>query len=418
MVSISLTADTRILNYPMSEEISSLEHLLTSPVREVIGQSAYGSWRDIATDDAVSLSYGFPDPDLFPQDALVESVETVLAEEGDQALQYGGGEYRESLKSFLREQERERGIDFDTHELLVTNGATHAIDTVCRAFLEPGDTLIVEEPTFMGVLGVFRNFGVNIISVPVDEAGMDVEALAELLEARREQNLDSPKLIYTIPDFHNPTGTTLSRDRRERLLELASEYDFGVLEDGAYSDLWLDGQAPPPLATLDGSDRVVRVGSFAKTVAPGVRLGWLTAPAKIRKAARTVASGGTNTFIESVVGHYCEAGHFEERLPLLRETYKARRDHMLAELDRTMPENATWTEPDGGFFIWVELPEGVDTETMLESAAREGVTYLPGSIFYPGDGRENALRLSFTYVNEEKITAGIEALAASVEATR
>jgi 2-aminoadipate transaminase len=402
----------------MSEEAPPLEHLLASPVRDVIDQSAYGSWRDIATDDAVSLSYGFPDPDLFPQDALLESVEAVLSEEGDQALQYGGGEYRESLKAFLREQERERGIDFDTHELLVTNGATHAIDTVCRAFLEPGDTMVVEEPTFMGVLGVFRNFGVNILSVPVDESGMDVEALAELLESRREQSLDSPKLLYTIPDFHNPTGTTLSRDRRERLLELAREYDFGVLEDGAYSDLWLDEQAPPALATLDGNDRVVRVGSFAKTVAPGVRLGWLTAPAKIRQAARTVASGGTNTFVESVVGRYCEAGYFEERLPLLRETYKARRNHMLAELERTMPDSVSWTEPNGGFFIWVELPEGIDTESMLELAAQAGVTYLPGSIFYPDDGGENALRLSFTYVGEEKITAGIEALAESVEASR
>jgi 2-aminoadipate transaminase len=402
----------------MSEEAPPLEHLLASPVRDVIDQSAYGSWRDIATDDAVSLSYGFPDPDLFPQDALLESVEAVLSEEGDQALQYGGGEYRESLKAFLREQERERGIDFDTHELLVTNGATHAIDTVCRAFLEPGDTMVVEEPTFMGVLGVFRNFGVNILSVPVDESGMDVEALAELLESRREQSLDSPKLLYTIPDFHNPTGTTLSRDRRERLLELAREYDFGVLEDGAYSDLWLDEQAPPALATLDGNDRVVRVGSFAKTVAPGVRLGWLTAPAKIRQAARTVASGGTNTFVESVVGRYCEAGYFEERLPLLRETYRARRDHMLAELERTMPDSVSWTEPNGGFFIWVELPEGIDTESMLEPAAQAGVTYLPGSIFYPDDGGENALRLSFTYVGEEKITAGIEALAESVEASR
>lgn len=404
----------------MSEDStpSSLDHLLTDPIRDVLGHSVYGAWRGIATEDAVSLSYGFPDPDLFPQAGLAESVDAVLTQEGDEALQYGGGEYRESLESFLVDQERERGIDFETHELLVTNGATHAIDTVCRAFLEPGDTIVVEEPTFMGVLGVFWNFGVNIVSVPVDDDGMDVDVLEERLEARRERGADSPKLVYTIPDFHNPTGTTLSRDRRERLLDLAAEYDFGILEDGAYTDLWLDEQAPPPLATLTEEDRVIRVGSFAKTIAPGVRLGWLTAPEQIQTAARTVAAGGTNTFIESVVGHYCESGQFEDILPTIRETYREKRDHMLDELEAQMPADVTWTKPEGGFFVWVELPDGMDTGTMLESAAEAGVTYLPGAMFYSEDGGENALRLSFTYVKKPEITIGIEALAESLEAAR
>ncbi len=404
----------------MSEDNSpgSLEHLLTDPVRDVIDQSAYGDWRSIATEDAVSLSYGFPDPDLFPTAELLESVETVLEEEGDKALQYGGGEYKEALKSFLVEQERERGIDFETQDLLVTNGATHAIDTACRAFLEPGDTLVVEAPTFMGVLGVFWNFGVRIIGVPVDEDGMDVDALETTLETRRKRGQDSPKLLYTIPDFHNPTGTTLTRERREKLLGLAAEYDFGIVEDGAYTDLWLDSETPPPLATLDEQERVIRVGSFAKTIAPGVRLGWLTAPSKIHQAARTVAAGGTNTFTRSVVGRYCEAGHFDELLPKLRETYREKRDHMLTELEKEMPADVTWTEPGGGFFVWVELPEVIDAGAMLEDAAETGVTYLPGSLFYNDEDGENALRLSFTYVKQDEITAGIEALAESIEAER
>lgn len=404
----------------MSEDAhpSSLESLLRAPVRESIDRSAYGSWRGIATEDAVSLSYGFPDPDLFPQSSLAESVEAVLAEEGDDALQYGGGEYREALESFLVEQERERGVDFETQDLLVTNGATHAIDTVCRAFLEPGDTVVVEEPTFMGALGVFRNFGVNIVGVPVDEDGMDVDALETLLAERRERGEDSPKLAYTIPDFHNPTGTTLSLDRRERLLGLAEEYDFAVLEDGAYSDLWFDERPPAPLATLADTDRVIRVGSFSKTVAPGVRLGWLTAPSRIRAAARTLAAGGTNTFTRSVVGHYCESGRFEEALPEIRDTYLDKRDHMLAELETHMPADVTWSEPAGGFFVWVEAPDTVETEAMLERAAEAGVTYLPGTIFYDDGGGESALRLSFTYVKNSDITAGIEALAESIEAAR
>lgn len=404
----------------MSEDTqsSSLEHLLTDPVRDVIDKSAYGSWRGIATEDAVSLSYGFPDPDRFPQSALAESVEAVLAEEGDDALQYGGGEYRDALPSFLEEQERERGIDLETHDLLVTNGATHAIDTVCRAFLEPGDTIVVEEPTFMGVLGVFWNFGVNVVGVPVDENGMDVDALEATLAERRENGEDSPKLVYTIPDFHNPTGTTLSRDRRERLLDLADAYDFGILEDGAYSDLWLDEQPPAPLAALAETDRVIRVGSFAKTIAPGIRLGWLTAPSQIQTAIQTVAAGGTNTFSQSVVGHYCESGQYDEALPTIRETYLDKRDHMLDELDAYMPADVSWTEPAGGFFVWVELPDHIDSGAMLESAAEAGVTYLPGAMFYDSQGGESALRLSFTYVKKDEISEGIEALAESVEAAR
>lgn len=403
---------------PEDEFATPLEGMLTAPVRNAVDDSAYGSWRDIATAGAVSLSYGFPDPDLFPESALVESVEAVLAEEGDAALQYGGGEYRESLHSFLVEQERDRGIDFDSHDLLVTNGATHAIETVCRAFLDRGDTVVVEEPTFMGALGVFWNYGVDTVSVPVDEDGMAVDQLEAVLDDRQERGAESPTLAYTIPDFHNPTGTTLSRERRERLLELAEEFEFGILEDGAYSDLWLDERPPPPLAALTETERVIRVGSFAKTLAPGVRLGWLTAPSRIRQAARTVAAGGTNTFTESVVGHYCESGQLTEALPTLRQAYREKRTHMLEQLNEKMPGDVTWTEPAGGFFVWVTLPDGVDAREMLEDAAETGVTYLPGSLFYPQAGGTDELRLSFTYVKQDEITAGIAALAASIERAR
>lgn len=392
-----------------------LEHLLTDTVRDVVDRSAYGDWRRIAAADAVALSFGFPDPDLFPEAALTESVERVLTEEGEKALQYGGGDYTSALESFLIEQETARGIDFETHDLLVTNGATHAIDTACRAFLEPGDTVLVEEPTFMGALGVFWNFGVDTVGVPVDDDGLDVGELESILETRYAREKSSPKLLYTIPDFHNPTGTTLSRERREHLLELADTYDFAVLEDGAYSDLWFEETPPPALAALDESGRVVRTGTFSKTVAPGVRLGWLTAPARIRKATRTLAAGGTNTFTRSVVGHYCEVGHFESLVPELRETYAERCDHMLDELDANMPAGVTWREPSGGFFVWLSLPEDVHTGELLEPAMEHGVTFLPGSMFHAGDGGTNELRLSFTYVKKSDITAGIESLAASIE---
>lgn len=403
---------------PEDTESGAIDHLLTDTIQSVIDRSAYGDWRSIANADAVALSFGFPDPDLFAKEDLLASTEQILEDAGDDELQYGGGEYTEELESFLVEQETERGIDFEANDLLVTNGATHAIDCTCRAFLQPGDTLLVEEPTFMGALGVFWNFGVNIVGVPVDENGMDVDALEEILRSRGDSGHDSPTLLYTIPDFHNPTGTTLSRERRERLLEVAEAHDFAILEDGAYSDLYFGTEAPPPLATLDDDERVVRVGTFSKTIAPGIRTGWLTAPSRVREGIRSVAAGGTNTFTQAAVGHYCGSGRLEQAVPKLRETYAERCAHMLDALETEMPPDATWTEPDGGFFIWVELPESVDTSEMLSDAAEAGVTYLPGSMFYPDEGGESALRLSFTFVKPAQITEGIQVLAECVSEHR
>jgi len=396
-----------------NEATGAVDHLLTERVNAVIDSSAYGDWRSIATENAVSLSYGFPDPALFPGEQLTDAVAAVL-QEGGEALQYGTDSYADHLEDVVEQRERERGIPFGHNDVLLTNGATHAIDTVCRAFLEPGDVILVEEPTFMGALGVFWNFGIEVVGVPVDDEGLDVDALAATLEGRRERGEQSPKLLYTIPDFQNPTGTTLSQSRRERVLELATEHDFVVLEDGAYSDLRFDGEDVPPLAAIDDGGRVLRVGTFSKTIAPGIRLGWLTAPSRIHTAARTVAAGGTNTFTRSIVGKYCAEGHLEDSLPELRRVYARKRDRMLDSLAAEMPDGTTWTDPDGGFFVWVELPDGVDADAMLEDAAEHGVTYLPGSLFYPGDGPGNTVRLSYSYVTDEEIAQGIEALAETV----
>jgi 2-aminoadipate transaminase len=397
-----------------NEATGAVDHLLTDRVSAVIDRSAYGDWRSIATEDAVSLSYGFPDPALFPGEQLTDAVATVLQEQGDEVLQYGTDSYADHLEDVVEERERDRNIPFDHNDVLLTNGATHAIDTVCRVFLDPGDVILVEEPTFMGALGVFWNFGVEVVGVPVDDEGLDVDALAATLERRRERGEQSPKLLYTIPDFQNPTGTTLAGSRRERVLDLATEHDFVVLEDGAYSDLRFDGEGVPPLAAMDDSGRVVRVGTFSKTIAPGIRLGWLTAPSRIRNAARTVAAGGTNTFTRSIVGRYCAEGHLEDALPELRRAYARKRDRMLDSLTAQMPEGTTWTEPDGGFFVWVDLPEGIDADAMLEDAATRGVTYLPGSLFYSGEGPGNTLRLSYSFVTGDEIAQGIEALGTTV----
>lgn len=400
------------------ERTGALDHLFTPAVRDGLGADGYGSWRAIDAPDAVSLSFGFPFPDSFPNDELVAAAEAVFEEEGDRALQYGGGDYVDRLTDAVVDLERGRGIDCEAENVLLTNGSTHAIDVVAHTFLERGDEVIVEAPTFMGALRLFDNYGVEVTGVATDGDGLDVDALADDLRTRREASRDTPKMVYAIPTFQNPAGTTMSRERRERLLDLAEEFDFVVLEDDAYGELRFYGEPVPPLRALDETGRVVRVSTFSKTIAPGVRTGWVLADAELRAEIERMRAGGTNTFTQSVLGRYCAAGHLDETVPELVEAYRERRDHMLACLDEHMPAGAAWTDPDGGFFVWVDLPEGVDAEELLPAAADEGVTYLPGEMFYPdGDDRgARSLRLSFSHVSLDEMEAGVAALARATRA--
>jgi len=384
------------------------ENLFAEAARSTMGDSPYGAWRSIGDDDAVSLSFGFPFPDALPADELAAVTEAVLAEDGAQVLQYGGGEDSERLPDQIAGRLARRGIDRDPAGVEPTNGATHAIDVICRAFLDPGDPVVVESPTFMGALGVFRNYGAEIVGIEADAGGVDVGALERELRDRRARGDRLPPLVYTIPTFQNPTGTTLTDDRRDRLLELAAEFDFVVIEDDAYADLRYDGDDVTPMAAR-GSDRVLHVGTFSKTIAPGVRTGWIDGPEPVVDQLSRLNPGGTNTLTQSVVSRYCAAGYLEENVRRLRDAYRERRDHMLDALARDLPEGATWTEPDGGFFVWVELP-GVDTADLLSTAVEEGVVYLPGTMFYADARESNALRISFSYASPDGMDRAVAAL--------
>jgi 2-aminoadipate transaminase len=385
----------------------AFDHLFTETVRDGLGEEGYGSWRSIDAPGAVSLSFGFPFPDSFPNEELVEAAEAVFEVEGDRALQYGGGDYADRLTDAVVRQERGLGIDCAAENVLLTNGATHAIDVVCQTVLERGDDVFVEAPTFMGTLKLLGNYGADVTGFGMDGDGLRVEEVAAALETREEP----PKLLYTIPTFQNPSGTTMSLDRRERLLELAGAHDFLILEDDAYGQLRYRGEDVPPLASLDGSDRVVRVNTFSKTVAPGVRSGWVLGDAEFVEEVTRMRAGGVNTFTQSVLGRYCTEGDYEANVAELRARYEERCEHMLDCLERHMPPGVEWTEPAGGFFVWVTFPDGVDTEAMLPTAAEEGVTYLPGNLFFPDDRGAESLRLSFSHVGLEEMDRAVGALA-------
>ncbi|MFO8114816.1 MAG: PLP-dependent aminotransferase family protein [Halorubrum sp.] len=391
-----------------------IEHLFTDTVRDTMGSGVYGDWRSIQNADAVPLAFGFPYPESLPNGELVSAAESLLAAEPDRALQYGGGDRAAGLRDVIVDRARDRGIDCSTDAIHLTNGATRAIDTVCRVFLEPGDEVVVEAPTFMGALGIFRNHGATVTGVDVDEEGLDVDALAEDLAARAERGAPGPKLVYTIPDFQNPTGVTMATDRRELLLDLAETHDFVVLEDDPYGRLRYDGVDRPPLKALDSADRTVRINTFSKTIAPGVRTGWIVADERTAAQFDRIDAGGEPSFTRGLIDTYCADGRLDRAVSRLCEGYEERRDRMLASLDAYMPPDVGWSEPSGGFFVWIEFPDGTDTEAMLPEAIDAGVTYLPGSFFYAGDDGDRFARLSFSHAAPAAIEDGIEALARTV----
>lgn len=391
-----------------------LEHLFTDAVRDGMGSTVYGDWRSIQNADAVQLAFGFPYPESFPNRELVSATESLFASEPDRALQYGGGEHADALRDVIVDRARERGIDCSANAIHLTNGATRAIDTVCRVFLEPGDEVVVEAPTFMGALGIFRNHGATVTGVDMDEDGLDVDALAGDLAARAERGASQPKLVYTIPDFQNPTGVTMATDRRERLLDLAETYDFVVLEDDPYGRLRYEGSERPPLKALDGADRAVRINTFSKTIAPGVRTGWIVADERTAAQFDRIDAGGEPSFTRGLIHSYCADGRLDRAVSRLCEGYERRRDRMLASLEAHMPPDVSWSEPSGGFFVWIAFPDGTDTDAMLPEAIDAGVTYLPGPFFYPDDDGERFARLSFSHVPPSAIDEGIESLARTV----
>ncbi|MFC4986493.1 PLP-dependent aminotransferase family protein [Saliphagus infecundisoli] len=397
----------------------AIDRLCTDAVRDSPA-SPYDAWRELSAThpEAVQLGVGFPFTDAFPTEELAAATNEILRKEPE-ALQYGGSEAADSLPGAIADHVGRRGLAVGADDLIVTGGASRAIDTIADVFLEPGRVVFTEEATFPSAVTYFRDHGAAVAGCALDREGLDVAALGDDLARRERTGEDLPTLLYTIPTFQNPTGTTLPEKRREALLDLATEYDFAILEDDAYGALRYDGESVPPLAAMDrerpGPDRVIHVGTAAKTIAPGVRIGWVIAPEAVSEEIERRHAGAANSFVRSAVARYLAEESFEERVAKLCESYRSRRDHMLEALEGEMPSHIGWTEPDGGFFVWVTLPDGIDAEAMLPTAAAAGVIYMPGSAFYPNEGGENRLRISFSTGSPAETERAVAALARTIE---
>jgi len=360
--------------------------------------------------DHVSLVYGFPDPGSLPAGAVAEATTRVMERAGDKALQYGTAAGVEELRHVLLEKlARDQGIVAGPENVLITAGGSQALALVLDAFVDWGDPVITEQPTWMGAVRAFANVGAVPVPVPVDDEGTDVVALERELVRLRDAGTRA-KLIYLITNFQNPTGVSTTEARRRRIVELAQEHGTLIFEDDAYHDLRYGGERIPTIYAMDDSGSTMYMGTFSKIMGAGMRLGWLVAaPEIITKLSILKIDGATNVFGSYVAAEWAPA-HLATHIGELKTVYKTRRDVMSAALERHMPAGTTWTVPDGGFFIWVTMPEGLDTAEMVPQASERGVDFLPGHTCYVDGTGQNTLRLSFSFADEEQIERGIQTI--------
>ncbi|HVA31408.1 MAG TPA: PLP-dependent aminotransferase family protein [Gaiellaceae bacterium] len=362
--------------------------------------------------DIISFAGGFPDPVTFPRERAAALLQEFAATAEVSAFQYAPTRGLAGTRdAFAGRIETLQGVRPADDELLVTSGGIEALDLVGTSFLDRGDCVVVEGPTYLGAIMSFRAFEAEVVAVPMDDRGLEVDEL----ERRLGDGL-RPKLLYTIPDHQNPAGVSLPAARRDALVELARRYGFLIVEDVAYRELGFEGGALPSLWSL-GPDVVVQAGTTSKTLFPGVRLGWALGPAEVctqLASAKQTTDQCAAALGQRLFEEYVRRGWIEEQLAASRSLYRRKCERMLAALERSMPESVRWTVPNGGFFSWLTLPDGGDAVDLARRAVELGVGVVPGTLFYPdGRGGDN-LRLSFSLVDELQIDDGIERLASLV----
>lgn len=375
--------------------------------------------------EVISFAGGLPAPDVFPLDRFQEACRRVLELNGHQALQYGASEGYEPLREMIARHIARYGIKAKAENVLITSGSQQALDLIGKLFVNRGDRVLVEAPTYLGALQAFSVYGAEYVSVETDEDGLRTELLEEPLRM-------GPKFMYVLPNFQNPGGTTLSEGRRHQLVLLADKYGIPVIEDDPYGQLRYEGEHLPPLVVLDRENlrrddgysigNVIYLSTFSKTLAPGLRLGWIVAPPDVIAKFVQLKQGAdlhTSTFTQVIAYEVARDNFLDEHVKLIRKVYRERRDVMLEALSRYFPSEVTWTRPQGGLFLWVTLPHGMDSNQLFQIALKENVAFVPGNSFYAGNGPANEggrhMRLNFSYGQPEQIREGIRRLSVAIK---
>ena len=359
--------------------------------------------------EIISFAGGFPAPELFPKDKLAEVTSKVLTEQGEIALQYTTTEgYAPLRKIIVEERMAPAGVKCDISNIMLTNGSQQGLEFSAKLFINEGDIIICESPSYLGAINAFKAYNPKFVEIPMDKDGMVIEDLEKALKGH-----SNVKMIYTIPDFQNPSGITMSLERRKRIAELAAEYEIPVIEDSPYGELRFDGERLPSIKAFDEAGYVVTLGTFSKTFCPGLRLGWIVASPEILKKYVLIKQGADlqcNTLCQISSAKFMEQYKLDDHIAKIIEVYRVRRDLMIDSMKKYFPKDVKFTFPEGGLFTWVELREDLDSSKIMEDALKEKVAYVPGASFFPNGGKKNFFRLNYSNMTNEKIIEGIKRL--------
>ena len=376
------------------------EFLKASEVRELLKLSD--------SDEIISFGGGLPAEESFPVGEMREICNQILEESGVKSMQYAISEGHAGLRNIIVKLMEEKGIHTSPDDILITSGSQQGLDLTAKVFLDEGDTILCESPTYLSAINAFKPFYPRFAEIDMDEEGLVPEDLIRKIESNSRI-----KFLYTVPDYQNPTGRRLSLERRKEIAEIANKYKLIIIEDSPYSELCFDNRKLPPLKSFDTQGRVIYVSTFSKTVCPGYRIGWVCAPQEIINKYVLFKQGTdihTNFFAQMQIARYYEKYDIKEHLKSNIEIYKSRRDTMLDTIERTFPKEVEYTRPEGGMFLWVTLPESINTKELLVKSLKRGVAFVQGSAFFPNGGHENTMRLNFSGVREDKIRKGISIL--------
>lgn len=360
--------------------------------------------------EIISFAGGVPAPELFPVQEMIQVTQEVLQEAGQQALQYAATEGFNPLREKIAERmNRKFKTKFSYDNILITNGSQQGLDFTGKIFINEGDVVLCESPTYLAAINAFQAYMARFIEVPTDHDGMVIEELEKLLETT-----ERIKFIYIVPDFQNPSGTSWSFERREQFMNVVKNYDVAVIEDSPYSEIRFEGEMPPSMKSMDEKGQVICLGTFSKTFCPGLRIGWVAAETNILEKYIVVKQSAdlhTSALNQRSIAKYMESYDFDANIDKIKEVYKIRRDVMLRTIEEEFPKDISFTRPAGGLFLWVELPEGIDARDVFAKCIGNKVAFVPGEAFFPNNRKKNTLRLNYSNMPEDRIVEGIKRLA-------
>lgn len=363
--------------------------------------------------EIISLAGGMPDDRFFPVEQVIESSTYALKEYGKKALQYGSTEGIKKLRVLLMDRMNKEGVhDLNLENVIISTASQQGLSLVSQIFIDPGDTIIVEEPSYLGALQAFTSMEARFCQAPLDQDGIQVDILEEKLKELKKKNIH-PKFLYTIPNFHNPAGVTMTLERRKKLIELARQYEFLIVEDDPYGEVRFEGEALPSLLALGGTENVVALRTFSKISFPGLRLGWIVARDDIMSkiiVGKQAADLCSPALTQYIAYEFISRGWLDDYVAVIRKEYPKKKNAMIDALEKYFPPTASWTNPQGGLFVWVKVPDCIDTTAMFREALAAKVAYVTGVAFYANRDDTCHMRLNFSAVDPEHITEGVHRL--------